>query len=157
MWVGCVSPGDKTSISAERQVFKKLRTREIPSIGKRKVKLSVLIPELSLVSGVPFVLEGDAAGMPVSVLFTKGPLADLLYDLTDATNLEWRIDSGGRVRLRPYRLTKAEEREVAAAEQHRKLEAERERKRKEAKKRKERLAELNDVREALKRAIKELE
>ena len=93
----------------------------------------------------------------VSVLRNGTTGFSVVMDLSDSADLAWRIDKEGRVHLRPRVLSPAEEKEGEAAERRREAAREAERKRREEHQRKERLAELDDVREALQAAIDELE
>ncbi|MHC4956098.1 MAG: hypothetical protein ACYTGZ_19820 [Planctomycetota bacterium] len=140
-----------------RRAYSKLLSEQIGSVARRDAKLAEFIDEFATVVGLKFVLEGDVGTRKVSVLRNRVNAFTLLLDVADAADLEWRIDPEGRIHLRPRVLTEEEKKEGEAAAARQRERAEAEKKRRLEELRKEKLAELKDIREALKRAIDELE
>ena len=135
----------------------RLHSRKLPSVGRKSVSLAEFMPEVGTLTSLRFVLEGDIGNRKAAILRPSGTAYDLLLDIADAVNVEWRIDDEGRVRLKPSVLSAAEKLEIAEAEKRHLERLEAERKRKAEEERKQKLEELSEVRAALKRAIAELE
>jgi hypothetical protein len=142
---------------AAYEVFRRLRGKSVPSVAKRQVRLSDFMPEFTSLSNLRFVLEGDIGSKKIDLLRPSGSAFELLSDIADAANLTWRIDGQGRIRVRPRVLTEAEKQEVAEVEVLRRKRLAQEQKRREELAAKKKLAQLQDVRDALARAIAELE
>jgi hypothetical protein len=142
---------------AAYEVFRRLRSKSVPSVAKRQVRLGEFMPEFTSVAGLRFVLEGDIGSRKIDLLRPSGSAFELLSDIADAANLVWQIDDQGRIRVRPRVLTEAERREVAEVEVLRRKRLAEEQKRREEFARKKKLGQLQDVRDALARAIAELE
>lgn len=143
--------------AAAYEVFRRLRTKAVPSVAKRQVRLGDFMPEFTSISNFRFVLEGDIGSKKIDLLRPGGSAFELLSDIADAANLVWQIDGQGRIRIRPRVLTEAEKRENAEVEVLRKERLAQEQKRREERARKKKLAQLQDVRDALARAIAEIE
>ena len=139
------------------RVFWNLQNVRLKAVGRRDIKLAKFMEEFALVSDFRYVLEGDIGTRTLSVLRSGASALTVLDDVCDAASLAWRIDAEGRIHLRPRILTEEENREAEAAGERRRLREIEEQKRKEQEEREAKLAELDDVRQALKRAIAELE
>jgi len=139
------------------RTYSKMHSERIASVARRDVKLAEFVEELTLVTGLKFVLEGDVGTRKVSLLRNGTTAHSLVMDMGDSADLTWRIDEEGRIHMRPRVLSGVEEKEAAAAEKRRAAAREAERKREAEAELKKKLAGLNDVREALRGAITELE